>query len=199
MDIERRKKLASSLGLALNFLLAAAKIAVGVIFGLVSVVADGVNNLSDGGSCLIALVSYRIAAKPADEDHPYGHQRAEYIASMCIAFLVVALGVELLRESIDRVLLPEEVHAELAVFLVLGVSALLKITMCILYRRIAKRTNSDVLYAASLDSACDTLATLTTALGALLCRYGLKADGWVGILVALFILGQGLKILLDAR
>lgn len=197
-NFERKKKLASVIGLLLNFLLAAAKIAAGLVFGLVSVIADGVNNLSDGGSCLIALVSYRIAAKPADNDHPYGHQRAEYIASMCIAFLVVALGVELFRESIDRILSPSETDAGLVVFLVLGISVLFKLVMCLYYRRVAKLSGSDVLRAASLDSACDTLSTLATLLGALLCRYGLNADGWVGLAVALFILWQGLRILLDA-
>lgn len=195
---EREKKIAAGAGLVINFLLAGAKIAAGVLFGLVSVIGDGVNNLSDSGSCLIALVSFRIAAKPADDDHPYGHQRAEYIASLCIAFLIAALGVELFRESVERILSPEEASAELAVFLVLGISVLMKLGLCFYYRRVAKRTNSSVLFAASKDSACDCLATLAALLGALLCKFGINADGWVGIFVALFILWQGLQILLDA-
>lgn len=195
---EKEKRIASAVGLFVNLLLAAAKIAVGLLSGLISIVADGVNNLSDGGSCLVALVSYRIAAKPADKDHPYGHQRAEYIASLCISFLVLALGVELLRESFGKIMTGSDAQAGLFVFLVLAVSVLVKAGMFVFYRHFAKRTNSDVLYAAATDSACDCLATLAAALGAVLCRFDIPADGWVGILVAIFIFWQGLKILRDA-
>ena len=184
---EKEKRIASAVGLLANLLLAAAKIAVGFLFGFISIIADGVNNLSDGGSCLVALVSYRIAAKPADKDHPYGHQRAEYIASLCISFLVLALGVELFRESIDKIMTGSDAQAELFVFLVLAVSVLVKAGMFVFYRHFAKRTNSDVLYAAATDSACDCVATLAAALGAVLCRFDIPADGWIGILVAIFI------------
>ena len=94
--------LASVIGMICNFLLAAAKIAAGALTGLLSVMADGVNNLSDCGSSAVALVSFRVARKPADKEHPYGHRRVEYIASMCIAFLVLVLAVELARESFEK-------------------------------------------------------------------------------------------------
>ena len=91
-------------GLVCNLLLAAGKIAAGALTGLLSVLADGVNNLSDSGGSIVALISFRVAGKPADREHPYGHGRAEYVATMCIAFLVLVLAVELARESIEKVI-----------------------------------------------------------------------------------------------
>ena len=99
----KRGTVASIVGMFLNLLLAGAKIAAGLVFGLVSVLADGINNLSDCGSSGVALVSFRIAAKPADKEHPFGHQRAEYVASMIIGCIILALAVGLLRESFERV------------------------------------------------------------------------------------------------
>lgn len=194
----RKGTFASIVGLFCNLVLAATKLTVGLLSGLVSVVADGVNNLSDCGSCLVTLISFRISAKPADKEHPYGHQRAEYIASMCISFFVLALAVELFRESINCILSGEGAEAGTLVLVVLGASLLVKAGMCVFYRAYAKKTDSDTLRAASVDSACDCLATLAAGVGAVLCRYGIPADGWVGILVALFIFWQGLKILFDA-
>ena len=104
-DMNRSKRIGdavSAVGICLNFLLAAAKIIFGALFGFVSIVADGVNNLSDMGSGIVSIVSFRIAAKPADKEHPYGHQRAEYIASMFIGFSVLLIAFELIRESIEK-------------------------------------------------------------------------------------------------
>lgn len=194
----RKGIFASVIGLICNFVLAAAKITAGLLTGLVSVVADGVNNLSDGGSCFISLISFRIAEKPADKEHPYGHQRAEYVAAMCISFLVLALAVELFRGSVEKIISGEYGEANLLVLIVLAVSVLAKLGMFFFYRIYAKKTDSETLRAAATDSACDCLATLAAGVGALLLRFGIAADGWVGILVALFIFWQGVKILLDS-
>lgn len=191
--------LVSLAGLCCNALLAAAKLCAGFLSGLVSVVADGFNNLSDCGSCLISLVSFRIAEKPADEKHPFGHQRAEYIAALLIAFLVLALSLALLRESISRIALKSEAVAELYLFPVLGVSLFVKAGMGGFYAYHAKKMKSEALRAAAIDSACDCLSTGAALLGALLSRFSLPyADAIIGLLVALFILYQGGKILADA-
>ncbi len=197
----KRGTLASVIGMFLNLVLAGAKIAAGLVFGLVSVLADGINNLSDCGSSAVALVSFRIAAKPADKEHPFGHQRAEYVASMIIGCIILALGVELLRESIDTVIEGARAEASPIVFAVLGASVAVKAGMYFFYRAMAKAMGgSDPLVSAAKDSACDCIATLAAIVGTLVSMYGdiPSADGWAGILVALFIMWQGVGVLKEA-
>ena len=158
----------SALGMACNFLLAAGKIVAGAVTGLLSVLADGVNNLSDCGSSAVALFSLRLARKPADREHPYGHRRAEYVASMCIAFLVLVLAVELARESLEKVAAGTENVAVWWVYLILGLSVLIKAGMFFGYRAVAKRTDCDPLRAAATDAACDCIATLAVLAGTLI-------------------------------
>ena len=119
----------SAVGICLNFLLAAAKIIFGALFGFVSIVADGVNNLSDMGSGIVSIVSFRIAAKPADKEHPYGHQRAEYVASMLIGCLILVFAVELARESIEKCVAGTLSQGNIWLYLVLGVSIAVKAGM----------------------------------------------------------------------
>ena len=198
---ERSGKIASAVGIVLNFLLAASKMAVGFFTGLVSVFADGVNNLSDCGSSVISLVSFRIASKPADKEHPYGHQRAEYVAAMVISLIVFLLAFELLRESVSKIVqgsLPAVAPAAVAV---LCVSFFVKGGMFFYYRSVGKKIRSDVLKAAAVDSACDCLATAAVLIGLAVAEFAsLPADGYAGVIVAslaapvvntgLFILGS---------
>jgi len=197
----RAKKgmVASAIGIACNFCLAAGKITLGLLTGLLSVVADGLNNLSDCGSGVVALASFLIARKPADREHPYGHQRAEYIASMTIAFLIFAMAVELLRESIGTIIGGEINLPTVPVFIVLGVSVAVKAGMYCYYRSIAKQIKSDTLKNAATDSACDCLATLAVILGSLAAKFwNVPADGWAGVAVSLFILWQGAGVFREA-
>lgn len=195
----RTGMIASAVGIGLNLLLAAGKITVGILTGLVSVLADGFNNLSDCGSGIVALVSFRVAQKPADREHPYGHQRAEYVASMVIAFLVVALAVELIRESVQIVWNGQTATPSVLVFVILGISVGVKAGMFFYYRTVAKRIRSDALKGAATDSACDCIATLAVVCGTLLSRlWSIPADGWAGIAVSLFILWQGYGIFREA-
>ena len=186
-------------GLVCNFLLAGAKIAAGFLTGLLSVSADGFNNLSDCGSCAVALVALRLSGKPADREHPYGHQRTEYIASLCIACLILALSATLLKDSVESFFLGVRAAQDLWVYIVLAVSVAAKLLLFFLYRRAAIRADSDSLKAASLDSACDCLATLVAAAGAFVTqKTGFPADGAAGILLSLFIALQGVKLLKEA-
>lgn len=188
----------SCIGIACNILLAASKIAVGLIFGLVSVAADGFNNLSDCGSSTVSLVSFRISEKPADKEHPYGHRRAEYVASMIIGFIVLFLAVELLRESVEKIIENPLFEGTWLVFLVLGLSIAVKAGMFIMYRLSAKKLQSDTLRAAATDSLCDCIATAAVIVGALVSKYaGISVDGWVGIAVVVFIAVQGIKLLVE--
>ena len=190
---------ASAVGLLCNLLLAAGKIAAGALTGLLSVMADGFNNLSDCGGSIVALVSYRVSEKPADREHPYGHRRAEYVASMGIAFLVLVLAVELGRESLEKALAGGTEFTVLWVYALLAVSVAVKAAMFVFYRYAAKKTGSDPLRAAATDSACDCVATLAVLIGALISDYTfLAVDGWMGLAVALFIAWQGVRLLKEA-
>lgn len=188
----------SLIGIVCNILLAAAKIAVGLTFGLISVAADGFNNLSDCGSSTVSLVSFRISEKPADKEHPYGHRRAEYVASMIIGFIVLFLAVELFRESLGKVIESPLYSGTWLVFLVLGLSIAVKAGLFVLYRIYAKKLQSDALRAAATDSLCDCIATAAVIIGALISKYvQVSADGWLGLAVALFIAVQGIRLLFE--
>ncbi len=194
----RQGTIVGIVGITCNLLLAAAKITLGALSGLISLVADGVNNLSDCGSVTVSLVALRISEKPADEEHPYGHQRAEYIASMAISFLILMLAFELLRESVESLIAHTSRSGNLGVYILVVASIAVKGGMFFFYRIMAKRLSSDSLRASALDSACDCLATLAVAVGLILSAYGIFADGYVGLFVALFIGWEGLSILRDA-
>ena len=188
----------SLIGIVLNVILAAAKIAVGLVFGLISVAADGFNNLSDCGSSVVSLASFRISEKPADKEHPYGHRRAEYVASMIIGFIVLFLSVELFREAVEKIIESPSFSGTWVVFLVLGVSIAVKAAMFVFYRISAKKLQSDTLRAAATDSLCDCVATLAVIVGAIVSYYtGVSIDGWMGLAVALFIAVQGVKLLVE--
>ncbi len=190
---------AGIVGIFLNLALAASKIVAGVFTGLVSVVADGLNNLSDCGGGIISVVSFRISEKPADKEHPFGHRRAEYIASMMISFLVLLVGVELFRESIDSVASGKAVAGNLLVFATLGASLAVKTAMAVYFGIVGRRLNADALRAASTDAVCDCVVTTTVLISAVLSRWiAFPLDGWAGLLVALFIIWQGIGILREA-
>ncbi len=202
MDFSQREKIgkrASLVGILLNFLLAAAKVIAGFFAGLISLVADGLNNLSDCGSSTVSLVSFRMAAKPADKEHPYGHRRIEYVATMIIAFFVLFFAVELLRESVERILNESVASGGIFIYPVLAASFLVKACMFFYYRSAAKSIASDPLKAAATDSACDCLATFVVLVGAIISQFtSFSADGYAGILVAFFIGWQGIGILRES-
>ncbi len=201
MDLKKQRlcDTVSGIGIVLNFLLAAAKIVFGAVFGLISVVADGVNNLSDCGSGVVAVVSFRISAKPADKEHPYGHQRAEYIASMLIGFFVLMIGVELFRESIEKIIAWTVGDISVWAFVLLGVSVFVKAGMFVLFRVTAKKADSDVIAAAAVDSLSDCIATFAVIAGMLVSRFaGIPFDGIAGLFVVIFILWEGIGIVKKA-
>ncbi len=190
----------SVVGIILNLLLAAGKFTVGLLFGAISVQADAVNNFSDAGSQLISLVSFKIAAKPADREHPFGHARIEYVASMIVSFLVLLIGWELLSGSIDKVLHPKETIFSWVSVAVLGVSVVVKLWLCVFNRKIAKRIDSTVMRATAADSLSDAAATAAVLAATLIYRFtGFDPDAYMGILVALLILWAGIKILNETK
>ena len=192
--------LVSTVGIILNLLLAAGKFTVGFLFGAIAVQADAVNNLSDAGSQIISLITFKIAAKPADHDHPFGHARIEYVASMIVSFLVLHIGWDLLADSVDKVLHPTETVFSWISVAVLGVSVLIKLWLCLFNRKIAKKIDSSVMRATAADSLSDAGATAAVLVATLVFKFtGFDPDAYMGILVALLILWAGIKILNDTK
>ena len=186
----------SIVGIVINFLLFVGKFAVGTLFGSVAISADAINNLSDAGSSFISLISFKISSKPADRNHPFGHARIEYIASMAVGVIILLIGFDLLKESFFKILTPEPMSKSVIVLIVLAVSILAKLWLGIFYRNIAKKINSELLRAASADSFSDVLSTGATLVSALVWMiFDFNIDAYVGLVVSVLILVAGLKIL----
>lgn len=185
-------KLSGIVGIVCNLLLFAAKLFAGTISGAVSVTADAMNNLSDATSSVVTLVGFRLAEKPADADHPYGHARYEYLSGLAVAGLIVVIGFELAETSIGKILAPEPVTFSVPVWIVLGLSVLMKLWMCLFNRRLGRLVHSTALLATAADSRNDAVSTCAVLLGGVLSTVlHWNADGWFGLAVALFILYSG--------
>ena len=186
----------SIVGIIINFLLFVGKFAIGTIFGSVAISADAINNLSDAGSSFISLISFKISSKPADREHPFGHARIEYIASMAVGVIVLFIGFDLLKESFFKILEPSPMDKNIIVIVVLVLSILAKLWLGMFYRSIARKINSELLKAASADSFSDVFSTGATLVSALVWMLlDFNIDAYVGLAVSVFILIAGLKIL----
>ncbi len=187
---------ASLVGILANLLLAGSKIAVGALFGAVAVLADGINNLTDCGSSLISLLSFRLSSRPADREHPFGHERIEYIASSAVAVLILLVAFETAKEAFDKILHPSEVIFSYWTVGVLLASILVK---CVLYfynKRCAAKIGSDILAATATDCLTDCISTLSVLLTLVIALLtGFSTDGYAGLFVALFIAYAGIGIL----
>ena len=193
---ERLGKMASLLGIAVNLLLALGKIIVGSLFGAVSLVADGTNNLSDSFSNIISFISFKLSAKPADEEHPFGHERIEYILSMFVAFLILTVALDLVKESFAKIITPDTAAFSWLMVIVLAVSILAKLALFIVNRKIGKAIDSDILKATALDSVADSVSTAVVLIALFVSRFtGFNLDGYAGVLVSLFIGWTGINVL----
>lgn len=188
-------KLAGIVGIACNCLLFIAKLALGLVIGSVSIIADAVNNLSDAASSIVTLLGFHMAQRPADEHHPYGHARYEYISGFVVATMILAIGLELAKSSVEKIIRPSPVAFTAAAIVIMALSVLLKLWMSLFFRKLGREIHSTALTATSADCRNDAVATSAVLAGCLLNRFtGIHADGWVGLLVALFILYSGVSI-----
>jgi cation diffusion facilitator family transporter len=185
---ERYGKFASIVGIASNFLLFFIKITVGIIFNSVSITADAINNLSDSGSALVTLVGFKISGKPADSKHPYGHARMEYIAGLIVSFIVLFLGFQMGKASIEKILHPQESNFSVIALVMLMISILIKLWQYLFYCKIGKTIDSITLLATSIDSRNDIIATSAVLVAVILTRLtGFDLDGYMGLVVAVLI------------
>ncbi len=191
-------KFSSYVGIFCNILLFSGKLTAGLLSGSVSVMADAVNNLSDASSSIISLFGFKLAERPADEEHPYGHGRYEYLSGLMVAVLIIVIGVELLKSSFDKILNPEPVEFGWMTVAILAASILLKLWMMMFNRKTGKTIGSQTLIATSADSRNDAISTSAVLAAALISRFtGARLDGWMGLAVAVFILISGYELIKD--
>ena len=185
-------KLSGAVGIACNLLLFAGKLVIGILAGSVSITADALNNLSDATSSIVTLLGFKLAEKPADEDHPYGHARFEYLSGLAVAALIIVIGFELAKSSVEKILSPTPLAISVPLVVVLGLSILIKLWMAACNRFLGNHIKSGTLLATAADSRNDVIATGAVLLSALLeSLTHWQLDGWVGLGVALFILYSG--------
>ena len=188
-------RVASAVGIVTNFLLFLMKIIVGTVFHSVSVTADAVNNLTDSGSSVVTLIGFKMASKPADEKHPFGHARIEYLSGVIVSFIVIFLGLQLGMSSIEKILTPEENALTPVALVVLVISILAKLWQCLFYRKVGRMIKSESVEATSKDSRNDVIATSVVLLGAVITMLtGVNLDGYMGAAVALFIVFSGVQL-----
>lgn len=186
---------AGAVGIVTNFLLFLMKIIVGTFFHSVSVTADAVNNLTDSGSSVVTLIGFKMASKPADEKHPFGHARIEYLSGVIVSFIVIFLGLQLGMSSIEKILTPEENALTPVALVVLVISILAKLWQCLFYRKVGRMIKSESVEATSKDSRNDVIATSVVLLGAVITMLtGVNLDGYMGAAVALFIVFSGVQL-----
>ena len=185
-------------GIGFNVLLFIGKFFAGTLAGSIAITADAFNNLSDAGSSFVTLLGFQMAGQKPDSEHPFGHGRIEYLSGLAVSMLILLMGVELAKSSLQKILHPEPVDSSPVVIAILCVSIAVKLYMFSYNRRLGRKLNSSAMEATSMDSLSDSAATLAVLIATLVGHFtGLMIDGWCGILVAAFILWSGFNAAKD--
>ena len=188
-------KLSGAVGIICNCLLAAGKLIVGHMTSSMSITADGLNNLSDGASSIVTLLGFKLAEKPADRKHPYGHARIEYIAGLTVAVMILFIGLELGKSSVEKLIDPEPIEFSFTAVWVLFASILVKLFMMLFNLKMGRRISSNALLATAADSRNDVMTTSAVLADSIVEHfYDVRIDGVMGIAVSLFILYSGIKL-----
>ena len=187
-------KLAGITGIVCNLLLFAGKLIMGLLSGALSIVADAINNLTDASSSVVTLLGFRMAQQPADEDHPFGHARYEYLSGLAVSALILVIGFELATSSIKKIINPEAVVFSVVTLLVLIASIAVKLWMSLFFNKLGRTIRSTALTATAADSRNDCISTGAVLAGLLIGHFlNINVDGWFGLGVALFILWSGIQ------
>ena len=182
------------LGIVLNILLSAGKFFAGIISGSISIIADAFNNLSDAGSSLISLVGFHIADKKPDSDHPFGHGRMEYISGLVVSMLILVMGFELGKSSIEKIISPQPIETDMVTIIILVAAILVKVYMNFYNRYYGNKINSASMKATAMDSLSDVVATTVVLISVIVSKYsGLNIDGYTGMAVSVFIFYAGIR------
>ena len=187
--------LSGCVGIVVNILLSVAKLIIGSITHSITITGDALNNLSDAGSSTISLIGFRIASKPADKEHPYGHGRVEYICGLGVSVIIMFMGFELIKSSVDKIIHPQTPEFSYAAVIVLVLSIFGKLWLALFNRKIGKAINSDTVDAVVKDSLSDMAATAVSIISLVLSRYfDLPFDGIFGVVVSLFVIWAGIGV-----
>ena len=191
-------KIAGIIGIISNIFLFALKFIIGSISNSIAITADAINNLTDSGSSVVMLVGFKLSEKPADDGHPFGHARIEYISGLIISFIIIFLGIQLAVSSFGKILNPEDTQYGIAAFIAMGISVLLKFWQFFFYRAVGRKTKSETITATGRDSLNDVITTFALIIGAAIAILtGINIDGFMGLAVAIFILISGIKLVME--
>lgn len=195
---EKYGYLGGIVGIFVNILLFAIKLTVGLLANSIAVIADAVNNLSDVGASLVTIFGFKLSSKPADEEHPFGHGRIEYISGLIVAFLVLMVGFEFVKSSIDKIKNPTPVSFSVIALILLIISILFKVWLSKFYKNIGSKINSSALKASSIDSLSDVISSSTVVLSLILSKFvSFPIDGYMGLIVSFIILYAGFNLIKD--
>ena len=190
--------LASVVGIFCNVLLFSVKLAIGLILSSLAVTADAFNNLSDAASSIISFVGVKMAGKPADAEHPFGHGRIEYIAALIVSFLVIEVGFTFFKSSISKIMHPEEITFDPVPFIILILSILVKLWMAFFNNKLGKRIDSKVMLATAADSLGDVITTRATVISIVICHFtSINVDAIAGLIVSGIVIWSGVSIAKD--
>lgn len=190
--------LASVVGIFCNVLLFSVKLAIGLILSSLAVTADAFNNLSDAASSIISFVGVKMAGKPADAEHPFGHGRIEYIAALIVSFLVIEVGFTFFKSSISKIMHPEEITFDPVPFIILILSILVKLWMAFFNNKLGKRIDSKVMLATATDSLGDVITTSATVISIVICHFtSINVDAIAGLIVSGIVIWSGVSIAKD--
>jgi len=190
--------LAGGVGVIANIILAIIKLTIGLLISSIGVIADGVNNFADSASSIITLIGFKLSSMPADKEHPYGHGRLEYVSALLVAFIVILVGLQFTRSSIDRIITPKAVEFSIVPFVILLLSISVKIWLSIFNRKLGELINAKGLIATATDAFGDVLITLVVVLSIVVGQFTtFPIDGIIGLVVSFFIIYAGYNLVKD--
>ena len=189
-------KLCGIVGIVSNLILTIIKLVMGFLAGSIAIIADGVNNLADVSTSVVTLLGFRLSNIPADKEHPYGHQRSEYIAGLIVSLFVLIVGLNILQSSIQKIINPETINFSNIIFIILIISIAIKLFQMMFYRRVAKIISSKSLRASSFDSLSDIFTTAIVLIGMIIFKTAsVNIDAYLGTIISLFIIYSGFKLI----
>ena len=196
-DLQVREKygmLSSITGIIVNLLLSVFKLIIGVIANSISIISDALNNVTDAGSSIVTMIGFKLSQKKIDKDHPWGHGRMEYITAFIVDILIILVGVELFKSSIEKMISPELPNISDITLFLLVIAVMVKLWLFFFYKKIAKTIDSEAIKGNAYDSISDAISTLVVLASAVVAKFlGISIDGYASILVAIFILFTGFK------
>ena len=188
--------LSSLTGIVVNFILSITKVTIGIISSSMSIISDGLNNITDAGSSVITMIGFKMSQKKVDDDHPWGHGRMEYIAAFIVDMLIILVGIELFQSSIDKIINPVMPDISTITITILVIAIIAKLWLFFFYKKIAKIINSEAIKGNAYDSISDVISTFVVLMSAIVAKFAnISIDGYVSILVSIFILFTGFKAL----